>query len=154
MEKPNTHQRKYLETQIKTASKEKLLLMLYDGAIGFAEQARKLIEDESTNNSEEINTNLIKSQRIIAELISSLDFDKNRDVATNLARLYGFIYQKFIEANLHKKSLDVAEGITILKSLRETWKEAISGAESSSAVQAKPVPASAPASHTPISLQA
>ncbi|MEK7866031.1 MAG: flagellar protein FliS, partial [Planctomycetota bacterium] len=39
--------RKYLETQVRTASQEQLLLMLIDGAIRFSEQAKtKLAEKD------------------------------------------------------------------------------------------------------------
>ena len=60
----------YLDTQIKTASKDKLLLMLFDGAIRFAHQAKAGIE---ARNIQDTANNCIKVQNIMSELMGALD---------------------------------------------------------------------------------
>ena len=56
--------RKYLQTQIATASSEQLLLMLYDGAIRFLGIARENLNNEDASI---IHENLIRVQRIVIE---------------------------------------------------------------------------------------
>ena len=61
---PSNPQR-YLETQVMTASRERLLLMLYDGALRFCEQARLAIEAKEIERSHDL---LIQTQRIVVEV--------------------------------------------------------------------------------------
>ncbi|MBI4569780.1 MAG: flagellar export chaperone FliS [Planctomycetes bacterium] len=114
--------RGYLETQIKTASKEQLLLMLYDGAIRFAEQAKAKIDEKDIEGSYNL---LIKSQNIVLELMCCLDKAIGEELYSNLMRLYNFIYSRLVEANIKKQNTLVEEGLVILRQLRETWSEAI-----------------------------
>jgi len=113
--------KKYLEAQIKTASKEQLLIMLYDGAIQ-ACQAAEILMDE--NKREPAGEKLMKAQNIVAELISSLHFDKNEEVAKNLAALYGYVYIQLMEANTKQSKEQIQNSKKILEGLRETWIEA------------------------------
>jgi len=114
--------RQYLETQIKTASPEKLLLMLYEGAIRFCETAKTAIQDK---DREKAHTYLVKAQAVIAELISSLKMDKNEEVAKNLASLYGFVYSELIDANINQETEKIDNALQIIRTLYETWQEAI-----------------------------
>jgi len=59
----------YLRTKVLTATPEQLQLMLYDGAIRFAEQAKVALEKKDFENSF---NGISRAQKIIAELSSSL----------------------------------------------------------------------------------
>lgn len=116
-----SHSRKYLESQIKTASKEQLLLMLYDGAIQNCLNAQEFIANKDHEKACE---KLIKAQNIVAELISSLQFDKNQEVSKNLAALYGYVYIQLMEANVKHSAVAVQNSLKILSSLKDTWVQA------------------------------
>ena len=110
---------KYQQAQAQTASKPKLLIMLYDGAIRFT---RAGIDGILDNDFEKANYNLCKSQAIIHELISALNFDY--PIAQDLLRIYEYMLHCLIEANVHKdvsKAQEVEEHLT---DLREAWIEA------------------------------
>ncbi len=143
---------KYLETQVKTATREQLLLMLYDGAIRFAEQAKEQLLQQQLD-TERYNTCLLKSQRIVTELTSSLDFNQNDEIARNLARLYGFIYNQLVQANMKKENTYIDNSIRILKSLREAWQDAIAKLKNTSLPESDSIP-SEKKEHTPLSIQA
>lgn len=110
---------KYRQAQAETASKPKLLIMLYDGAIRFTKVG---IEGISSRNFEVANNNLIKSQAIIHELVSSLNFDY--PISNDLVRLYEYMLRLLIEANLKKEVGPAEEVLGYLVELRETWVEA------------------------------
>jgi flagellar protein FliS len=114
--------RKYLETQVKTASKEQLLLMLYDGAIRFAEQAKEKIEEK---DYERMHNLLLRAQRIIMELMSTLNKKVGEEIYKSLMGLYGFIQLRLMRANLRRDKKCLEEALQILKHLRETWALAI-----------------------------
>lgn len=118
---PENQSRKYLEAQIRTASKEQLLLMLYDGAIQNCNNALGFFE---ANEKEKASEKLIKAQNIVAELISSLNFDKNKEVSKNLAALYGYIYIQLMEANTKHEIIPIQNSIKILSSMKDTWIQA------------------------------
>lgn len=113
--------KKYLEAQIKTASKEQLLIMLYDGALNNCSLALDLIQNQK---HEEGCEKLMKAQNIVAELISSLQFDKNQEVSKNLASLYGYVYIQLMEANVKHELVSIHNAIKILNDLKGTWADA------------------------------
>lgn len=110
---------KYRQTQAETASKPKLLIMLYDGAIRFTKAG---IEGIISRNYELANNNLIKSQAIIHELISSLNFEY--PISNELVRIYEYMLHLLIEANMKKQVGPAEEVIGHLVDLREAWVEA------------------------------
>ncbi len=119
---PNPHSQ-YKETQILTASPGKLLIMLYDAAISSMEQACEMIEDKT--QYDKVNQLLIKSQEIIGELLSSLNFDVGGDLPKNLQSLYAYMIKKLMEANFKKEKDPISEVLKFMKDLRDSWVIAI-----------------------------
>jgi len=113
----NGHQR-YLQTAVETAHPARLVVMLYDGAIRFLLQAQEAM---TQRNYEQQNHYLQKAQRILAELISSLDFSKGGEVAENLFRIYTYLYNQLVQANLGDDPSKVQHAIALLSELREAW---------------------------------
>lgn len=113
----------YKETQILTASPGKLLLMLYDGAITAMEKALECMDNKS--RFDQVNNNLIKSQEIIGELLSSLNFEVGGDFARNMQSLYAYMIKRLIEANFQKKKEPLEEVLKYMKELRESWSVAV-----------------------------
>src|ERR1700743_2655125 len=100
----------YLKTKVMTASPEMLTLMLWDGAIRFAEQGKEAIHKKEIEGSYK---SLLRSQKIIAELISNLKHKVDPDLWGKPSALYNFIYRRLVEANVSKdpKLVDDALGI-------------------------------------------
>ena len=117
----NNYTQQYAEEQIKTASKEQLLIMLFDGAIKFARIAKKAMLAKDLEKS---NTNLIKAQRIITEFMVTLDVKQGGETATNLMRLYEFYDHSLVQANLKKDTNLLEEIIQQLVDMRQMWFEA------------------------------
>ena len=110
----------YQNNQVSTISQEKLVTMLYDGALRFITQAIIGMEE---NNLEKKNTNFIKAQKIIAELMGNLNRDVG-EIAENLFMLYDFMYKRLVEANIRKDEKAAQEVYELLTDLRNTWVEA------------------------------
>ncbi|MDQ1235877.1 flagellar protein FliS [Paenibacillus sp. SORGH_AS306] len=120
---------KYQQAQAQTASKPKLLIMLYDGAIRFVKAGIEGIEEKDYQKA---NNNLCKAQAIVHELISSLNFDF--PIAHELIVIYEYMLHSLIEANI-KKNVTLAEEVLVhLADLRETWVEASRMPEAASGV--------------------
>jgi flagellar protein FliS len=101
-----------------TASPEQLQLMLYDGAIRFTKQA---IEGVRLQKWEDAFNGFNRAQKIILELINALNYDVDRQLCTQMAGLYHFIYRKLIEANVDRNLAVAEEALGLLHYQRETW---------------------------------
>ena len=108
----------YRQQQISTASQDKLLLMLFDGAIRFCNQAKLALEEKKF---EEANINLIKAQNIVQEFMITLDMEY--EISHRLLPLYEYFYSRLVEANLKKDQQILAEVMSFLNDLRMTFAE-------------------------------
>jgi flagellar protein FliS len=108
----------YLRTRVLTATPEQLQLMLYDGAIRFADQARPALEKKDWEASYNA---LSKAQKIVTELTCSLKHDIHPEMCARLTSLYNFVYRKLIEASVEHKIESLDEALKILRYQRETW---------------------------------
>lgn len=114
----------YKETQIKTATQGKLILMLYDGAIRNLNNALENMRQE--HRAYDVTNNyLIKTQDIITELMVSLDFEKGGEIAKNLFNLYVFMNRQLLEGNIGKKEQPLLEVRQLLTELRSVWAEVV-----------------------------
>ncbi|EKE02025.1 MAG: Flagellar protein FliS [uncultured bacterium] len=118
----NPYLKQYQQTEVQTASPEKLLIMLYDGAIQFLNKAKTGIANK---NIEEIHNNIIGAQKIISEFMNTLDMEVGGEVAQNLYNLYEYLHYRLVQANIKKDNDMVDEVLTHLKDLKQTWEEAI-----------------------------
>ena len=112
----------YLKNQIETSSPEQILILLYDGAIKFLNQAKIGIQNKDI---ELTHNNLTKAQNIISELRNTLDMEIGGDLANNLYALYNYFNRRLVQANIKKEIEPVDEVLEHLRGLRDTWKQAI-----------------------------
>lgn len=109
----------YKKNQIETASPKQLVVLLYEGAIKFIRLAELAVEKEDLNK---VNTNLIKAQDIVTELMVSLNHqDGHNAIASELQSLYSFILTQLIQANLHKDQKKMSETRHLMSELLEAW---------------------------------
>ena len=109
----------YRETQIKTASKGALVVLLYDGLIRFLDIA---LENIPEKQYEIVNTNILKAQDIISELIMSLNFEAG-DISQKLLNIYSFLNSKLIEGNIKKDPGPIKFVRNMVCELRDAWRE-------------------------------
>jgi flagellar secretion chaperone FliS len=116
----------YKNTEINTANQGKLIVMLYDGAIKFLNIAA---ENMHPKTYDIVNTNILKTQDIITELLLSLNMKEGGEISKNLSSLYMYFKKRLLEANIQKNAEILIEVIKLLKDLRDAW-EKISAKES------------------------
>ena len=113
---------KYKKTSVESASREKLLLMLYEGAIRFTKKAILAAENNEVAARCE---NIGRAYDIVLELMHTLDFKVGGDVALNLEQLYMFMTDELTRANLTGNKDHLKNVLKILETLYEGWKEAV-----------------------------
>lgn len=118
----NQYVKQYQKANIETASREQILIMLYDGAIQFLNKAKVAIINKQIENA---NKNLIAAQDIIQEFINSFDREVAPQLAENLIGLYEYFIRRLIHANMKQEVEPVDEVLKYLKNLKATWEKAI-----------------------------
>ena len=108
----------YLRTRVLTATPEQLQMMLYDGAIRFAEQAKAALQAKDFEKSYNM---ISRVQKIITEMSCTLKHDVYPELCGKLASLYNYAYRKLIEANIDHKPEPLDDALEVLRYQRETW---------------------------------
>ncbi len=114
----------YKKTSIHTASKEQILLMLYQAAIKNCKKAIESIEAKDIAKKGEY---IGKLQDIVIELNNSLDFEIGGDVAQELSSLYDYILFASTQANIKIEAEPLNGCLQVLGTLYEGWNDAIKG---------------------------
>ncbi|MEQ8171630.1 MAG: flagellar export chaperone FliS [Candidatus Eremiobacterota bacterium] len=117
----------YKRTQVETSSPEKLVVMLYDGAIKFLIQAKIKMnrKEKDRKQIEEISYSLKRAKAIINELAITLDMKQGGEMAKNLLFLYEFMLNQLVTADIDMDIAPVDRVIGMIKELREAWLEVI-----------------------------
>ncbi|MCB9094629.1 MAG: flagellar export chaperone FliS [Halobacteriovoraceae bacterium] len=118
----------YKKTSVQTASKEQVLLMLYQTAINCTKKAIEAIENNDLTKKGE---NIGKLQDIIIELSNSLDFEVGGDIAKELNALYDYILHSSTKANINIDKAPLEGVLSVLKTLYGGWTEAIKSLKTS-----------------------
>lgn len=108
----------YKRNTIQQASPAELTLMLYEGAIKFANIALVAVEN---GEIEKASDNIIKAERIITEFRATLDH--KYPVWEDFDRVYDYIYRCLVDANLKKEKEPLEEALKRIREMRDTWKE-------------------------------
>ena len=112
------YQNAYKRASVNTMDQNKLIVMLYDGAI---KNITFGVEQMRLGNVEKTHTHLVKSKNIVAELMASLNMDKGGEVAKNLRSLHSYMFGQLIESNMSKNPEPALLVRKLLIELREAW---------------------------------
>lgn len=112
----------YKKTSINTASKEKILLMLYEAAIKNCKMAIRAIEEDKIAAKGEC---IGKLQDIVIELNNSLDFEVGGSIADELSGLYDYILFASTQASINLDKNPMEGCLSVLNILYDGWVKAI-----------------------------
>jgi flagellar protein FliS len=112
----------YKQTAVETASPEKLLIMLYKGAVRFLHMGEKALTDQ---DYETANESLTRALDIVAELNATLNLEAG-EVAVNLRDLYFFYAREITSANVKRDPAYLKPVIEFFVEFSDVWTEAAS----------------------------
>ena len=110
----------YREVSVRTATQGKLIVMLYDEAVKQLDLAITLLSQKS-KQLDKVHNALIKTQDIVTELMTGLDFDRGGEIARNLMSLYVFFNEKIREGNMKKDVEPLKLVRSFVADLRSAW---------------------------------
>lgn len=110
-----------LETCVSQASPHQLIVLLYDGALNAIKLAKLYIKKGNIAGK---GMAISKAINIVDNgLKSCLDLEKGGEIAENLERLYHYISQQLILANLYNDQDKLQNCFDLLNNIAESWRE-------------------------------
>lgn len=114
----------YRQVATQTASPAQVVLLLYNGAIRFLEQARLGFGfDDPKEFNETINNNILRAQAIINEMNQALNMAEGGEFAQKMRGLYDYLDRILQESNVGKTEPGIQEVIKHITVLRDAWAE-------------------------------
>lgn len=115
------HLKEYQANSVGTADQKQLIVMLYEGALRFMQAAETQMASFKTYDK--ANTNILRAQDILTELMVSLNIEQGGEIAQNLFNLYAYAKTQLLEANVQKKPELLKPVKKIISELLEAWKQ-------------------------------
>ncbi|MBE0569815.1 MAG: flagellar export chaperone FliS [Deltaproteobacteria bacterium] len=110
----------YRKATVDTSDNVRLVSLLFDGAVNFLKVARGKMEQRDIAGK---GIYIGKATAIVGELSSSLNMEEGGEIARNLRRLYDFVLDRLLKANLKNDLASLNEAERVLEMLRSGWKE-------------------------------
>jgi flagellar secretion chaperone FliS len=120
-----TARQAYAESAILTASPGRLVVMLYDGAIGSLRQSAVAMR---AGDRERARARMRKAEAIIDELNISLDMSVG-ELPDRLRSIYHFCKRQLIHANVETDPAAIDTVAGLLAELRDGWEQAARSSE-------------------------
>jgi flagellar secretion chaperone FliS len=115
----NSYSALEVETGVESASPQRLIIMLYDGALKSVFAARAAMERRDIAGK---GAALSKAIAIIdAGLRAALNVDAGGEIAQNLLALYDYISSRLLHANVKNDVESLDEAARLLAELKHAW---------------------------------
>jgi flagellar protein FliS len=106
----------YREMEVLSASPARLVVLMFDALAVHLQRIRIAID---SNDVLLRTVSLSKSRAILSELLSTLDFEKGGNIATDLGLLYRFLLGELADVGIRRDARHVERLSMIVGSLRE-----------------------------------
>jgi flagellar protein FliS len=114
---------KYLEASISTASKEDLMVKIFDAIVLFTRKAIERMNAEP--NDIQGRHNLLRTaQRACGAAIDAIDFELGGELAQSNGALYQFWYRELVQANMDGDAKRAEALLPQMLLIRNAWAEA------------------------------
>jgi flagellar protein FliS len=110
----------YYQTHVQSRSPLELVVMLYDGALRFCDQAATAMDagDMTTKAAA-----MSRAFAILAELQNTLNVRDGGEVALQLDALYAHMNDRLTDANIQRSSAPIRDVMRLLSTLRDAWSQ-------------------------------
>ncbi len=125
-----TGARAYARTQSETASKERLMVLLFQAALRDVRNAASSLENR---RAQEATASLEHASEIVAELLATLDHSRAPDLCQKLSDVYQFVLDRLLRAQTDRDPRLAREAERAFEPLVLGFAEAVQKIESGAA---------------------
>jgi flagellar protein FliS len=111
----------YKAVNLGSASKEELVVMLYEAAVRYQVYARGALEKGAIADAR---AHLRRVRDIFAELTVALDHEVAPELSANLARLYTWLIAELGRAGLERSTARIDDTLAVTQNLLDGWQQA------------------------------
>jgi flagellar protein FliS len=111
----------YKAVNLGSASREELVIMLYEAAVRYQIYARTALEKGADDDAR---NHLRRVRDIFGELMVALDHSVAPDLSGNLARLYTWLIAELGRAGLERSPARLEDTIAVTQNLLDGWTQA------------------------------
>jgi flagellar protein FliS len=112
----------YGQVQVRSASQEEAVVLLFEGMVRFLHQAREAMQTRQLEQQ----SNLIgRAQRILSELVCALDETQDAGLVVALRCCYTSMYNRLWEANVGDDETALDEVIALAERFAQAWRTAL-----------------------------
>jgi flagellar protein FliS len=111
-----SHRESYREMEIQAASAEKLVCIVFEQLVVNLERARIAMERKDIELRVD---SLRRARNIVAELLSTLDFERGGSLANQLADLYQFMLYELVDIGQRGDVVTMRKLVNIASQLRD-----------------------------------
>lgn len=115
---PRPNAKHYQTQQILNASPAEQVVMMYDGALKFCQQAKECIGNGDIQGRHNANK---RAMEVVSYMLDILDLEKGGDVALRLQTIYAFLLRRLLEVDFRNDPRICDEVMTHLRTLRASW---------------------------------
>ena len=108
----------YYQTHVQSRSPLELVVMLYDGALRFLDQAAEAMDRQDRPAKA---VALSRAFAILGELQNTLNVRDGGELARQLDALYSHMNDRLVDANVQRSSAPIRDVINLMRPLREAW---------------------------------
>jgi flagellar protein FliS len=112
-------QESYQATEAKTATPQKLQLMLIEGALLMANRAKQMWNEGRNDMALK---SLLRAQKILSEMMIAVDLDNGGDLVKRVLAIYEYIYRNLVLAGYYRDEKSLANAIRVLECERNNWR--------------------------------
>ena len=109
----------YQENQVLSQNRGQLVVTLYEGAIKFLKQAVLAMDRGDYLEKGRL---IGKALDIIQELDVTLNMEAGGEISQNLHKLYLFMVEQLLKANVQKDAQKIQGVVSLLDDLNQGWK--------------------------------
>ncbi len=110
----------YKSQEILNAPRERVVGYMLQGLESFLMQAKVAMEQ---GNIPAAGEKIGRAQAIVWELLGALNMEEGGEVAQNLSRIYKYMIDQLVEANLKKDPAPVDDVLRVLSEIKAGWNE-------------------------------
>lgn len=118
----NKYIKQYQASNVNTATPEKLMIMMFDGALQFLQKAKTAIKE---GKLQERSQNIDGARKILRELMRTIDLENGNDVSKQLFKLYNKMAMNLIKANVQRNATLIDNVIEDITNIRWGFQKAI-----------------------------
>ncbi len=109
----------YQNTQVETSSPARLVVLLYEGALRFIDEAWQAIErKDHPVKAQRIN----RAIHIVQELANALDHEAAPELSSRLAELYEYVGYELLQGSAFNDPSRLDNGRRVLVQLLDSWR--------------------------------